>query len=337
MGKLLVKLGVSAGTVVLAAGALEWGARSQLADRPLGFEHVWEEQEQNQLVEEYLYVGKFQFREAPPGPESNRPGTTRVLFLGDSFTFGSGVAKRADRFTDLVEAQCNASLVQERSVRRVDVFNAGINGGKPSFWWEHYQVLKDTYRPDQVFAVFFLRDGTLLPTSMMHNQELMQPILEDWQSKPLYRHSRFLSWLYDRMAQQEFSKKFQSMLRHSYLGTEEEQQEWRLQRDFLAQLADQCRQQGRPFHLVIFPLLLNLEDYQFHDVEQEIQRFAKEQDIPVLSLTPGFLGQDARKLWVSEVDQHPNEQGHLLAAKVLTPYLLKAIASSNSPHAEGSD
>lgn len=80
-----------------------------------------------------------------------------------------------------------------------------------------------------------------------------------------------------------------------------------------------------PFHLVIFPILLDLDDYKFSAVENEIARFAKANDIQVFSLTPGFLGEDDRSLWVSPVNQHPNAEGHRIAADTLYPYLLDAI------------
>ncbi len=45
------------------------------------------------------------FRERPPGPEIYAPDVMRILFLGDSFTFGDGIERGEDRFTDLIEAR----------------------------------------------------------------------------------------------------------------------------------------------------------------------------------------------------------------------------------------
>jgi hypothetical protein len=90
-------------------------------------------------------------------------------------------------------------------------------------------------------------------------------------------------------------------------------------------MAARCASLGIPFHLVLFPLLFDLESYAFADVEAEIGRFAADAGLPVFSLTPGFLGQDARSLWVSRFDQHPNEEGHEIAAKTLLPYLRSSL------------
>ena len=53
-------------------------------------------------------------RERDPG---RRPGTTRVLALGDSFTFGAGVAS-GERFTDIAESR----------LRDVEILNLGVPG-----------------------------------------------------------------------------------------------------------------------------------------------------------------------------------------------------------------
>jgi hypothetical protein len=74
-------------------------------------------------------------------------------------------------------------------------------------------------------------------------------------------------------------------------------------------------------------VLYNLNDnYPFYDVEEEISRFAEEANIPVFSLTSGFIGKNAADLWVSANDQHPNEQGHIIAADTLLPYVLDVIS-----------
>ncbi len=86
------------------------------------------------------------------------------------------------------------------------------------------------------------------------------------------------------------------------------------------------RQNDIEFHLIIFPVLFGLEsDYEFYQVEDEIIRFADSFDIPVYSLTPGFIGHTSHTLWVAANDQHPNEKGHQIAADTLYPYIKKIV------------
>ena len=75
-----------------------------------------------------------------------------------------------------------------------------------------------------------------------------------------------------------------------------------------------------------FPLLFDFDDYRYFDIERGIERFAEEEGIPVASLTSGFLGRDAESLWVASNDQHPNEEGHRIAADTLYPHIQAMIS-----------
>ena len=68
-------------------------------------------------------------------------GVTRIVFLGDSFTFGDGIERGKDRFTDLIESRLNADDasgggapadegVQRGAVARVAVDEAGAQPGQ---------------------------------------------------------------------------------------------------------------------------------------------------------------------------------------------------------------
>ena len=147
---------------------------------------------------------------------------------------------------------------------------------------------------------------------------------------PAARASSRLRFFYYRMAWREFSNQMQARLEAAYLGSDREQAEWRKQRGFLLEIAEACRELGIPFHLVIFPILSELEDYRFGAVEDAIADFAREHGIPVFSLTPAFLGRDARSLWVAHNNQHPNEEGHRIAGDMLFPYVEEQIPAARS-------
>ena len=181
-------------------------------------------------------------------------------------------------------------------------------------------IYNPRYRPDAVFAIFFLRCGTSLPTSLKFNKRLIRPIQERYEAFPL-QNSALATFIYQRIAWRDYTTAFEQRLRASYLGTNEDQAVWLEQQVHLSNIAKRCRSRSIPFLLVIFPLLIDLDDYDFHDVEAEIERFAQSADIPTRSLTPSFLGKDAPTLWVAPNNQHPNELGHQIAADGLRPYL----------------
>jgi lysophospholipase L1-like esterase len=255
--------------------------------------------------------------------EENR---TRVLFLGDSFTQGAGLDNLDDRFSNVLARRINDDLERAGGSDRVDIFNGGIGGSNPVHWIRYFQRIVPTYKPHIVFAIFFLRDGAPIPTSLFLNRAEIDPIRAKFHEKPGYSQSAVLRFLYNKLAWREYGDQFKRRLIASYVGTPEQTVTWRQRRPALLQIARACQSMGIPFHLVIFPILLNLDDYEFSDVEDEISRFAQSNGIPVFSLTSGFLGKDDRSLWVSPVNQHPNADGHRIAADTLQPYLRDAIA-----------
>jgi lysophospholipase L1-like esterase len=267
------------------------------------------------------------FREQDPVPDDLRAGVTRILLLGDSFTWGQGVARGEDRFSDLVEAHLNQTL-GGRTGRRYHVYNAGVMGTVPHHWERYLQQLVPLYQPDYVFAIFFLRDGTPLCTSLRCHRETIDRLRKQYASGFLYRHSRIVRLMGDALVRREFTRYYLDAISRSYLGSEADRRFWSGQQQSLVRIRDACQRAGIEFHLVVFPLLFGLESassYRFHAVEDEILRFAREARIPAFSLTPAFLGQRSETLWVSRDDQHPNEKGHRIAADGLTPYMIGAI------------
>jgi lysophospholipase L1-like esterase len=270
---------------------------------------------QGEFLSDQTYPGQrnaWGFREGDPTAKILGPGTTRVLFLGDSFTFGSGVANPTLRFTDRLEAELGEG---------VHLYNAGLPGSLPSDWVSAARALLPEYRPQVVVAVFFLRDGTNLGTSLHFHAEKIAAIKARHCDHAAYRLSHLVRFFCDRRVLRDFSEWYLGQFRTAYLGSEQDRRVWVAMQQALIQLRDMSTQAGASFHLVVFPLLFDLDDYGFHDVESEIIDFADRNGIPAITLTPGFEGRDERDLWVSDIDQHPNAEGHEIAADTLLPHL----------------
>jgi len=325
MSRFVWKIVVMVGATVLTLCLVEVGFRIAYdPSQQLSTERLWRAQREAPSAGEKASktkIGSKTYREEPLSPAVQGAETTRVLFLGDSFTFGAGVPVQA-RFTDIIEGRLNGSPAQGRAYH---TFNAGISGSYPNHWLENIEPLLDAYPADAVFCVFFLRDGTLLPTSFSHNALIINQIQSEAAAKPLYESSYLLRYFYDRAAWADLSRWFVETLRKAYLGSDQDRRKWNRESACLVEIADACAQRDIPFHLVVFPILLGLDDYGFHDVEQVIVDFAEQAELPVFSLTPGFLGRDEQELWVASDDQHPNEQGHRIAADTLWPYLSSIV------------
>lgn len=267
------------------------------------------------------------FREMELDEAGLDQSTFRILLLGDSFTFGHGIEKSENRFSNIIDNQLNAD--QDLSASTFKVYNAGIGGTEPRDWQTYLNCLAPVFKPDIVFAVFFLRDGTNICTSLKCYKAQIQQIRNRYINKFYYRYTETGKYFADYLIRKEFSEFYINQIRNAYLGSDNEKKEWLEQQNHLLKIQESCYKLGIEFRMIIFPVLLGLDkQYAFYDVEKEIVHFATTHGIPVFSLTPGFIGQKSESLWVSNNDQHPNEAGHLLAAQIMFPFIKKTILES---------
>jgi hypothetical protein len=266
------------------------------------------------------------FREREISADLFRNGVRRLLVLGDSFTFGSGVPDDADRFTERLERRLDAESGEGEAFH---VFNAGIANTRPADWSGHLEQLLPTYRPHAVFAVFFLRDGTDLCTSLHCWEQVLARLESAYAGAFWYRHSYFGKLVGRLRIERSFWSLYRQWIIDAYSDARPASA-WSLAKEHLAAMNARCRAAGVGFHLIVFPILIGLErseTYAFHGVETQILTFAASQGIPSMTLTPGFIGQVSRDLWVAPWDQHPNPKGHALAAEVMLPFVRAAAAS----------
>ncbi len=108
---------------------------------------------------------EFGFREEEVAESVLTDEYTRILFLGDSFTFGHGIENGKDRFSDIIEERLNDDVAKS-SDSMYHIYNAGIGATEPDEWVLYMEGLLPYYKPNYIFAVFFLRVGTDLCTSL---------------------------------------------------------------------------------------------------------------------------------------------------------------------------
>lgn len=271
------------------------------------------------------------FREDPLPPDLLAPDRSRVLLLGDSFTFGHGVARGEDRFSDLVETRLNREL-GARQGRRFHLYNAGRSGTEPRRWLTYLRRLLPVYRPQHVLAVFTLRDGTDLRTSYRFYREKLLALQAPYERRWWYRLTRLGRFAANRLVQRAFAEFYLRQYHDAYLGSPGQRKTWERQKEYLLEIREECRRSGATFHLVIFPMLFGLEGrYPFAEVEEEILGFARSEKIAAFSLTPAFAGRSSAALWVAPYDQHPNEEGHRVAAAALFPLVLEVLGPGLDP------
>ena len=263
------------------------------------------------------------FREEPLDDWVFSEGTVRVLFLGDSFTFGQGVKDGNKRFTDLIEKQLNADSVDGT---KYHVYNAGIPGTEPRRWLEYLEELLPVYQPQYLFVVFFMRDGTDVCTSLRCYEAVIDEIKTKYTHNVFYRHSYLVQYFLNKLVWRDFSKYYTNQIVSGYTGSEAEKAIWYEQQGYLEAIQNLSLQNNVEVYLVIFPILYNLNnEYPFFTVDEEITDFALNSGLSVFSLTDGFMGYSAQTLWVSPNDQHPNKKGHQIAFEILYPYVKSVL------------
>lgn len=244
-------------------------------------------------------------------------GKQRIVFLGDSFTFGHGIARASDRFSDRI-----AASLDQVHPHQFEVANLGSPGhGTP----EAVKILRDEiiandYQVDVLIYTICLNDIEAFHTEKSRHdmrRSSRQPQFF------LFRDTYFFNLLYFRarqFAQPEIRDYF-SYLQDYYSG-----QPWQQMQAALDEFLALTHQQGIDTRVVIFPFLHNLgPDYPFKSAHQELATYFQNHDIRVLDLEPILTKHAAESLIVNRFDAHPNARAHQLAAEAMQTQLLEDL------------
>jgi lysophospholipase L1-like esterase len=224
----------------------------------------------------------------------------RILFLGDSLTFGWGVEK-----DETFEARLERQL-QER--RPTEILNFGIGNYNTTQEVQLFLEKGLAYRPDQVVLFYFINDAEPVPRRSR------------W---AWLGHARILTFYWSRLRaamarlspRAGFREYYASLYAPGSAG-------WaRTQRSF-ATLADACRERGIALQAVLLPELHELGDYPFAEQHRLVMEALREQGIPALDLAPLFPDVDPpERLWVARDDAHPNARAHEIIARLTRDFI----------------
>ncbi|MBU0756392.1 MAG: SGNH/GDSL hydrolase family protein [Planctomycetes bacterium] len=329
MRKCFLRLFLVATSLIGILTVVEVGFR--LSNKTAWYQRLYEVQNKHQP--KIYRIGNRTFKLRAPLPTAAKSaGEYRILFLGDSFTYGSGVEDATKVFPSLVTQELNKRKILGPETI-FTFYNGGTPGSLPKRWKEMLKEIPYDFEPDLVFITFFLRDGTSGIGSLPHIQVIGEGLARLEESSLLFRLSYTYRYFRERNAQRELSRTYLESMHSAYFGDESQTMEWKRAKKDLLELRDDSLSRGARFALATFPVLFDLdeEDYPLQAVCDEIERFACSQKIPVFSLLPAFRGLPAPDLWVAPLDQHPNELGHRIAADALIEFIeAQARASLDS-------
>ncbi|MFT5128425.1 MAG: hypothetical protein ACI8W8_002035 [Rhodothermales bacterium] len=267
------------------------------------------------LDEIHHQVNPAGFRGAAFG--AKLPGKRRVVFLGDSFTFGEGV--RDDHtYAEITAQALNA-----------EACNLGVGGYNTSQAAKALKTVGLGLEPDAVILGYVPNDAE--PPLFMIDPQTGQPLRRnreasiEWEAGPqkaptsmLYR-SRLAQLVWQLSQQQRLGKQTVSYYQSLYAADSEG---WRESEEALREIIGLCRERDIPCVVLMFPILVDLsESHPFASIHEQVGRVVRDAGGIFVDLLPAVKGQDARDLRVHPTDQHPNERVHAIVGELLAETL----------------
>jgi lysophospholipase L1-like esterase len=309
---LIVVLGSLEGVLRTPTLAWKFGIPSERARWVARYERLWER-------------NLFGFRsrhETIARPE----GGWRVLALGDSFTWGQGVADSDSTWPVMLER----ILVERGPGVGVEVVNMGRRGFTTANEAELLRRLGWQFNPDLVVIQFLPNDALpSLPDFQVDGGSLawLYPTykLVPWRFRSgAAESSALLALVETRYAALRRGSAHARMLQ-LYQDTSPG---WRAAQAAFEEIADSARERGVPVIVMLFPELepgsWNADNYPLGGIYERVGRFARELGLEVVDLVPVFAaeGGNWQRWWVAPFDAHPSAAAQALAAEVLADHIM---------------
>jgi lysophospholipase L1-like esterase len=279
----------------------------------------------NDLNQVHHQVNPSGFR-GPPFRQTPS-GARRLVFLGDSFTFGEGVR---DEHT-YAEVTARTLTTPDTVIEAVNLGVGGYNTAQASATLKSIGLAFDPavvvlgYVPNDAEPALFRVD----PASgrpVRRNREALIEAEGAPQSPPstgLYR-LRLARLIWQSRTQARLAK--QTIAYYQSLYTDD-REGWKETQRALRDIMNTCRDRNIPCIVVMFPVLFELNDnYPFEAIHAKVGDVVRAGDGIFIDLLPALKGLDAPSLWVHPTDQHPNERVHAIAGKLVAEALRAEVA-----------
>ncbi len=306
---------VTVGAVVLLGGlALEWMLGTVLAEQigaPSARE-VWERR-YAELRASNLFGFRSPYENVVPAP-----GTMRVVALGDSYTWGDGIALTEETWPAQLEQRLRDTLRTP-----VEVINTGRSGWTTANEAELLRRFGWQWSPDLVVLQFTLNDVTESSPGFHDREDARIRVLPH----------RFRTGTIGRSAILFFLETRLSGLVKPYWGTTNpanyhpDSLAWRQTAAALREIGDSATARRVPVLLLIYPLLTpgawNAETYPYKELINQVAGAGQQAGLDVVNLVEvyGAEGGDWKRWWVSPYDPHPNATANAIAVRALMAHI----------------
>jgi hypothetical protein len=267
--------------------------------------------EPNELTMKFDDGTGFVYRDDVEFPREDADSAKHIVFFGDSFTYGHGIAKVSDRFSNRIR-NALAGGAEKTSVTNVAKPGTDLN-------WAASQLeslYKHGHKIDVAVYVMCLND-----IETFHDPQMKRSIQLSQFEPPtfLFRDTYFFNWMYFRAQQvaRRDVRDYYSFVKEYYNG-----EPWLRFKSKLREVNALCREHGTELNVVVFPFLHSLgPHYAFADIHKQIDNTCNESGIPAVDLLATLTKHKDEGLTVSAFDAHPNERAHALAAEEILKHL----------------
>jgi len=259
------------------------------------------------------------FRGDPP-KRRKRKNTFRVVVLGDSYTWGSGVYPD-DAYPRRLERRLSAVF----DTYRAEVINWSRPGWNTSEQWRSFEPRLDVLDPDLVIVGFCLNDAE--PTSRDERERFRAARgLQSIADGPREHHG-IARWsvLVQRSVDALRNLRSRRILSNYYHDLYTDGDGWAEARETLAVMKQRLEARDTRLLVVVHPVFDSQLDhrYRYRDIHETVVRGVTDAGVEVLDLLPHYEGIDARRLaLVPFTDAHPSELAHRISADAILQHLL---------------
>ena len=243
----------------------------------------------------------------------------KLLFLGDSYTFGWAVNDE-DVFPEQVKR------IIRKTYANVDVYNLGVPGYST---YSEEALLKDwapIIKPDLVVLAYVMNDAE------PQNNAPLNPCLI-YQNDCLWM-AQFLSERLKTLWERHFDRGEKTTETIDYLeGFEPRSWKWKTSRKALQSISILCKDNHIGLLVVILPDVTQQfgSAYRLRLIHEKVSEWGREFNVPTFDLLPYFDKKDHENYWVPG-EGHPNADAHKLFAEIIAekimPWIKTRVQSS---------
>lgn len=322
--RLIDRASVLGGTLALVLVPLDLILQLPAFSRRFGLpmERIHQEERYDGLWERNVFGFRSRYERV-----ARRPGTRRVLAIGDSFTWGLYIPETDSTWPARLERLLGG---------RVEVINMAQRGWTTANEAEFLSRLGWQFDPDLVIVQHYLNDTYGSGPNFEYQQGRQVYVLPDLFSQGYIRYSALASLAAaaaNNLVYGTLLRRIETEGRYAPGSTG-----WRQMQAGLRQIGDSARARRTPALFVLFPYLAPGEwipaTHPARSIHEQVAREAAAAGLQVLDLTAAFAaaGGDWKQWWVSPYDSHPNEAGYEIAACAIARWITERdLLETQSP------